>query len=208
MFLNHICLPMHLKILFYTPNLAISTSLNCWSVLYWTVRRESMLLFRHWQEELPWAHSAEQGTMRSTTIRGINDSSEALNFYLGNSVVRFCVSFIELINLWEIHNKYEKYFIYLQLWKCIPHTRNAQEVLRFHAQKCCHEFSKYYYFCIKISTFGFCFPHRAQPIKLFSLTLYLSTSCLLSNFWHLTNENENIYFQFHYKVAKELINCN
>lgn len=173
MFLNHICLPMPLKILFCTPNLAISTSLNCWSVLYWIVRRESMLLFRHWQEELPWAHSAEQGTMRSTTIRGINDNCEALNFYLGNSVVRFCVSFIELINLWEIHNKYEKIFY---LFTTLKMYSSHQECTRSSEVSCPEMLSwifKILLFLYQDQYFRFLFPTQGsahqviQPHSLF-----------------------------------------
>lgn len=51
------------------------------------------------------------------------------------------------------------YFIYLQLQEFIPHTiLSIQEVLGFHAQKYCHECSKYYYFCIHDQYSLFLFP--------------------------------------------------
>ena len=147
--------------------------------------------------------------MRSTTARGFKDNCKTLNFHLRNSVIHSVRPLLHC-SIYKkcIINMKKKCFIYLQLQEYAPYTRNAQEVLGFHEQKHCQKCSKYYYSCIKISTFGFYFPYWIQSIKLFSLNLYLRATYLLSNFWHLTNENENVYFQFHYKVAKELINSN
>ena len=36
---------------------------------------------------MPWAHSAEQGAMRSITARGFKDNCKTLNFHLRNSVI-------------------------------------------------------------------------------------------------------------------------
>lgn len=56
------------------PILPSAALLICQAVLCRMVRRQSMLLFRHGQEELPRAHSAEQESGRST-VREFKENS-------------------------------------------------------------------------------------------------------------------------------------
>lgn len=88
-FLNLICLPMPLKFFFSTTDLAISTSLNLWFYAVLNsqkrINASSDTDRRSCLGHIP----ADQGSMRSTTVREFKDSFQALNFYFRNSVIHF-----------------------------------------------------------------------------------------------------------------------